>query len=46
VRANQVQITAFGAAIIAGVGANLIDMNDVGKYEMAMFSPTLSDNGE
>ncbi|XP_066587190.1 glycerol kinase 3-like [Prorops nasuta] len=44
VRPNMVETTALGAAILAGVGAGLIDINDVDASQVTKFSPLISDD--
>lgn len=42
----MVETTALGAAILAGIGAGLIDINDVDASQVTKFSPIISENGK
>ncbi|XP_015516193.1 glycerol kinase [Neodiprion pinetum] len=44
VRPNMVETTALGAAILAGVGIGLLDINDVVADQITKFSPQISDD--
>ncbi|CAK9809567.1 Glycerol kinase 3 [Anthophora plagiata] len=44
VRPNMVETTALGAAILAGVGAGVIDVNDVDASQVTKFSPTIGED--
>ncbi|XP_076755138.1 glycerol kinase 1 [Xylocopa sonorina] len=44
VRLNMVETTALGAAILAGVGAGIIDVTDVNALEATKFSPTIGED--
>lgn len=41
----MVETTALGAAILAGVGAGVIDINDVDASQVTKFSPAIGDDG-
>lgn len=41
----MVETTALGAAILAGVGIGLLDINDVTADEITKFAPQIGDNG-
>lgn len=42
----MVETTALGAAILAGIGAGLIDINDVDGSQVTKFSPAISEDGK
>lgn len=42
----MVESTALGAAILAGVGAGLIDISDVEPSQMTKFSPQIHEDGK
>lgn len=42
----MVETTALGAAILAGIGAGLIDINDVDGSKVTKFLPAISENGK
>ncbi|CAK9823133.1 Glycerol kinase [Anthophora retusa] len=44
VRPNMVETTALGAAILAGVGAGVIDINDVDASQVTKFSPVIGED--
>ncbi|EZA47848.1 hypothetical protein DMN91_011867 [Ooceraea biroi] len=44
VRPNMVETTALGAAILAGIGAGLIDINDVDASQITKFSPVIGED--
>ncbi|XP_003708115.2 glycerol kinase 1 isoform X1 [Megachile rotundata] len=44
VRPNMVESTALGAAILAGVGAGIIDINDVDASQVTKFSPAIGED--
>ncbi|XP_043787595.1 glycerol kinase isoform X2 [Apis laboriosa] len=44
VRPNMVETTALGAAILAGVGVGLIDINDVDASQVTKFSPSIEED--
>ncbi|XP_034942006.1 glycerol kinase-like [Chelonus insularis] len=44
VRPHMVESTALGAAILAGVGAGLIDISEVNPSQMTKFSPQISED--
>ncbi|XP_012348994.1 glycerol kinase isoform X1 [Apis florea] len=44
VRPNMVETTALGAAILAGVGVGLIDVNDVDASQVTKFSPSIGED--
>ncbi|XP_006617526.1 glycerol kinase isoform X2 [Apis dorsata] len=44
VRPNMVETTALGAAILAGVGVGLIDINDVDASQVTEFSPSIEED--
>lgn len=46
VRPNMVETTALGAAILAGIGAGLIDINDVDASHVTKFSPMIGEDGK
>lgn len=41
----MVETTALGAAILAGVGVGIIDINDVDASQITKFSPTIKEYG-
>lgn len=41
----MVETTALGAAILAGVGVGLIDINDVDASQVTEFSPSIEEDG-
>lgn len=41
----MVETTALGAAILAGVGVGLIDVNDVDASQVTKFSPSIGEDG-
>lgn len=45
VRPNMVETTALGAAILAGIGANIIDISDVDASQVTKFSPEIGEDG-
>lgn len=44
VRPNMVETTALGAAILAAIGADLIDINEVDVSQVTKFSPMIGEN--
>ncbi|KAG5310497.1 GLPK kinase, partial [Acromyrmex insinuator] len=44
VRPNMVETTALGAAILAGIGAGLVDINEVDASQVTKFSPQISED--
>lgn len=42
----MVETTALGAAILAGIGADLIDINDVDGSQITKFSSAISEDGK
>lgn len=44
VRPNMVETTALGAAILAGVGVGIIDINDVDVSQITKFTPAIGDD--
>ncbi|KAH0949528.1 hypothetical protein HN011_011906 [Eciton burchellii] len=44
VRADMIEVTALGAVILAGIGAGLIDINDIKESQITMFTPGLNEN--
>lgn len=42
----MVETTALGAAILAGIGVGLIDINDVDASQITKFSPSIGDDGK
>ncbi|PBC31489.1 glycerol kinase isoform X1 [Apis cerana] len=44
VRPNMVETTALGAAILAGIGVGLIDVNDVDASQVTEFSPSIGED--
>ncbi|OAD57842.1 Putative glycerol kinase 3 [Eufriesea mexicana] len=44
VRPNMVETTALGAAILAGVGIGVIDVNDVDTSQVTKFTPTIGED--
>ncbi|XP_033329896.1 glycerol kinase 1 [Megalopta genalis] len=44
VRPNMVETTALGAAILAGVGVGIIDINDVDASQVTKFSPSIGED--
>lgn len=46
VRPNMVETTALGAAILAGVGAGVIDVTDVDESQVTKFMPTIGEDGK
>ena len=42
-RPNMVETTSLGAAILAGVGVGVIDINDVDASQITTFSPTIKE---
>lgn len=46
VRPNMVETTALGAAILAGIGAGLIDINEVDASQITKFSPDIGEDGK
>ncbi|KZC09636.1 PREDICTED: glycerol kinase [Dufourea novaeangliae] len=44
VRPNMVETTALGAAILAGVGVGIIDINDVDASQVTKFMPAIGEN--
>lgn len=42
----MVETTALGAAILAGIGAGLIDINEVDGSQVTKFSPVISEDGK
>lgn len=42
----MVESTALGAAILAGIGAGLLDINDVHASKVTTFSPLITEDGE
>ncbi|XP_017788493.1 PREDICTED: glycerol kinase isoform X2 [Habropoda laboriosa] len=44
VRPNMVETTALGAAMLAGVGAGVIDINDVDASQVTKFSPAIGED--
>lgn len=41
----MVETTALGAAILAGIGVGLIDVNDVDASQVTEFSPSIGEDG-
>ncbi|KAG5335429.1 GLPK kinase, partial [Acromyrmex charruanus] len=44
VRPNMVETTALGAAILAGIGAGLVDINEVDASQVTKFSPQIGED--
>ncbi|KAK2586777.1 hypothetical protein KPH14_011804 [Odynerus spinipes] len=44
VRPNMVETTALGAAILAGLGTGIIDINDVDASQVTKFTPTIGED--
>ncbi|KAF3423791.1 hypothetical protein E2986_07884 [Frieseomelitta varia] len=44
VRPNMVETTALGAAILAGIGASIIDISDVDASQVTKFSPEIGED--
>lgn len=44
VRPNMVETTALGAAILAAIGVNLIDIDEVDMSQITQFSPVIGEN--
>ncbi|XP_043254088.1 glycerol kinase isoform X2 [Colletes gigas] len=44
VRPNMVETTALGAAILAGVGTGIIDINDVDASQVTKFAPDIGED--
>jgi len=42
----MVETTALGAAILAGIGAGLIDINEVDASQVTKFSPKIGEDGK
>jgi len=42
----MVETTALGAAILAGIGIGLIDINDVDASQITKFSPLIDEDGK
>jgi len=42
----MIEVTALGAVILAGIGAGLIDINDIKESQITMFTPGLNENGK
>lgn len=42
----MVETTALGAAILAGIGIGLIDINDVDASQITKFSPLINEDGK
>lgn len=42
----MVETTALGAAILAGIGADLIDINEVDASQVTKFSPEIGEDGK
>lgn len=42
----MVETTALGAAILAGIGAGLIDINEVDASQVTKFSPEIGEDGK
>ena len=40
------ETTALGAAILAGVGAGVIDMNSIDASQITKFTPQITENGK
>lgn len=40
----MVETTALGAAILAGIGAGLVDINEVDASQVTKFSPQISED--
>lgn len=41
----MVETTALGAAILAGIGASIIDISDVDASQITKFSPEIGEDG-
>jgi len=41
----MVETTALGAAILAGIGAGLVDINEVDASQVTKFSPQIGEDG-
>ncbi|XP_046821280.1 glycerol kinase-like [Vespa velutina] len=44
VRPNMVETTALGAAILAGLGIGIIDINDIDASQVTKFTPTIGED--
>ncbi|KAL2733704.1 glycerol kinase [Vespula squamosa] len=44
VRPNMVETTALGAAILAGLGIGMIDINDIDASQVTKFTPTIGED--
>ncbi|XP_033229476.1 glycerol kinase [Belonocnema kinseyi] len=44
VRPNMFETTALGAAILAGIGANLLEITDINASQVTKFSPQIGEN--
>lgn len=42
----MVETTALGAAILAAIGVDLIDINEVDVSQVTKFSPMIGENGK
>lgn len=42
----MVETTALGAAILAAIGIDLIDINEVDVSQVTKFSPMIGENGK
>jgi len=42
----MVETTALGAAILAGIGAGLVDINEVDASQVTKFSPQIGEDGK
>lgn len=42
----MVETTALGAAILAAIGVDLIDINEVDVSQITKFSPMIGENGK
>lgn len=42
----MIETTALGAAILAGIGADLIDINNIDASQITKFSPIISEDGK
>lgn len=42
----MVETTALGAAILAGLGIGIIDINDIDASQVTEFTPTIGEDGK
>ena len=44
-RPNMFETTALGAAILAGIGAKLIEITDINASQVTKFTPQIAEDG-